>query len=82
MMHNDALTTVKVCGRELAVGDLREEQELEWDSEEYTDVEAIIIAECVFARAILFRAQFPRNYGPSHRESPLTRRAPRSIAGT
>ena len=29
--------------------DLREEGELEWDSEEYTDVEAIILAELLKA---------------------------------
>lgn len=43
--ENSSLTTIQFDGHELPVGDLAEEEELEWDSEEYTDVEAIIIAQ-------------------------------------
>eukprot|EP00966_Prymnesium_polylepis_P016805 387759-Prymnesium_polylepis.1 len=43
--NNSALSTIQFDGHELPIGDLFEEDELEWDSEEYTDVEAIIIAE-------------------------------------
>ena len=77
LVANGDLAKLKLATSTLSISDLKEDDELEWDSEEYTDVEAIIIAECALARAILFREQFPRNYGPSHRESPLTRRAPR-----
>jgi len=42
---NKSLTAIQFDGHELPVGELREEEELEWDSEEYTDVDAIIIAE-------------------------------------
>ena len=42
---NAALTSIQFDGHELSIGELFEEDELEWDSEEYTDVEAIIIAE-------------------------------------
>ena len=70
LVQNGDLAKLKLATSTLSISDLKEDDELEWDSEEYTDVEAIIIAECALARAILFRAQFPRNYGPSHRESP------------
>lgn len=43
--ENASLTTIQFEGHELPIGDLMEEDELEWDSEEYTDVEAIIIAQ-------------------------------------
>jgi len=43
--ENDALTTIQFGNHELSLSDLTEEEELEWDSEEYTDVEVIIIAE-------------------------------------
>ena len=42
---NVVLTVIHFDGHDLPVSDLREEDELEWDSEEYTDTEAIIIAE-------------------------------------
>jgi len=58
---NDGLTSVTVGGRELAVGDLREEGELEWDSEEYTDVEAIIFAELLKANTTVERLDLARN---------------------
>jgi len=46
--ENSSLTTIQFDGHELPIGELSEddpELELEWDSEEFTDVEAIIIAE-------------------------------------
>jgi len=43
--ENSRLTTIQFDGHELLVGDLSQEDELEWDSEEFMDVEAIIIAE-------------------------------------
>ena len=58
---NDALTTVKVGSSELAVGDLKEDEELEWDSEEYTDIEAIIIAELLKANTTVSRLDLARN---------------------
>jgi len=61
LVSNDELTTVKVGGSELAVGDMREEGELEWDSEEYTDVEAIIIAELLKANTSVARLDLARN---------------------
>jgi len=42
---NSSLLTIQFEGHELPIGDLLEEDELELDSEEYTDIEAIIIAE-------------------------------------
>jgi len=42
---NSAITAIHFDGHDLPIGDMNEEDELEWDSEEYTDVEAIIIAE-------------------------------------
>jgi len=61
---NTALTVIKFDGHDLPVGELREEEELEWDSEEYTDTEAIIIAEilktcenCLVTRLDLARNQ-------------------------
>ena len=43
------------------VGELREEDELEWDSEEYTDVEAILIAEFLKHSTKLTRLDLARN---------------------
>ena len=79
LVQNGDLAKLKLATSTLSISDLKEDDELEWDSEEYTDVEAIIIAECAAARAILFR-----NYPESPR---VTRRSPvvlppRSLAGT
>ena len=45
----------------LAVGDLREDDELEWDSEDYTDVDAIIIAELMKSNTSVNRLDLARN---------------------
>ena len=58
---NDDLTTIKLQGHELAVGDLKEDDELEWDSEEYNDVDAIIIAELMKANTTVNRLDLARN---------------------
>jgi hypothetical protein len=58
---NDKLSVVKFAAHELLVGELREEDEVEWDSEEYTDVEAIIIAEFVKNSSTLKRLDLARN---------------------
>jgi len=42
--RNEELKEIHFDGHDLPVGDLRTDDELEWDSEEYTDTEAIIIA--------------------------------------
>jgi len=61
LVSNDGLTTVKVGDSELAVGDMRDEGELEWDSEEYSDHEAIIIAELLKANTSVARLDLARN---------------------
>ena len=43
------------------MADLRDEDELEWDSEEYTDVEAIILAELLKANTCVHRLDLARN---------------------
>lgn len=58
---NEALTTIRCEGGELSVADLRDEDELEWDSEEYHDVEAIIIAEYMKTNTVLQRLDLARN---------------------
>jgi len=61
--ENDSLAVIQFDGHELPIGELTEEDELEWDSEEYTDVEAIIIAtllekdSCTVKRLDLARNQ-------------------------
>ena len=77
LVQNGDLAKLKLATSTLSISDLKEDDELEWDSEEYTDVEAIIIAECALARAILFRAQFraiTARVTASHR-SPVVLRA-------
>ena len=66
-MANGDLAKLKLATSTLSISDLKEDDELEWDSEEYTDVEAIIIAECALARAILFCAWISAQLRP---ESP------------
>ena len=61
LAENDSLTTVKVGSSELPIRDIREEDELEWDSEEYTDVEAIILAELLKANTRVHRLDLARN---------------------
>lgn len=58
---NDALTTIKFEGHSLSVSDLKEEDELEWDSEDYTDVEAILIAEFLKTNTSIKRLDLARN---------------------
>ena len=45
LARNSSLTVIHFDGHKLPVAELNEADELEWDSEEYADVEAIIIAE-------------------------------------
>ena len=58
---NASLTVIRFAGHDLSIGDLREEDELEWDSEEFTDLEAIIIAEFLKRNLILKRLDLARN---------------------
>ena len=58
---NGDLSTVKMPGHALAVGDLREDDELEWDSEDYTDVDAIIISELMKSNTSVNRLDLARN---------------------
>jgi hypothetical protein len=58
---NESLSEIKLVAHSLAVGDLKEEDELEWDSEDYTDVEAIIIAELLRANTTVKRLDLARN---------------------
>jgi hypothetical protein len=61
LVANTELTTIKCPGHELSVSDLRDEDELEWDSEEYNDLEAIIIAEYLKTNTELTRLDLARN---------------------
>merc|ERR1711924_587417 len=61
LVGNSNLKTIKFDGHELSVADLREEEELEWDSEEFHDVEAIIIAEFLKSNEALTRLDLARN---------------------
>lgn len=61
LAQNDSLATVQFADHSLAVGDLKEEDELEWDSEEYNDVDAIIIAELLKANTSVKRLDLARN---------------------
>jgi hypothetical protein len=58
---NEELTTLRLDGHELAISDLREDDELEWDSEEYTDVDAILIAEFLKNNTCVKRLDLARN---------------------
>jgi len=58
---NEALTSIKFAGHSLSISDLKEEDELEWDSEDYTDVEAILIAEFLRGNTCLKRLDLARN---------------------
>jgi len=61
LARNESLSSLKMAEHTLAIADLREEDELEWDSEEYTDNDAIIIAELLKANAIVKRLDLARN---------------------
>lgn len=58
---NSALTSISFSGHELSISDLREEDELDWDSEEFTDVVAILIAEYLKSNDCIKRLDLARN---------------------
>jgi len=58
---NDSLSVIHFDGHDLSVAELKEEEELEWDSEEFTDVEAIIIAEFLKRNTCIKRLDLARN---------------------
>lgn len=60
LARNSSLTKIKFADHSLAISDL-EEDELEWDSEEYTDIDAIIIAELLKANETVTRLDLARN---------------------
>jgi len=62
LASNSDLTVIKFASHELVIRELREEDELEWDSEEYTDVEAIFIAEFLKHTTQLKRLDLARNH--------------------
>jgi len=61
LFANTALTVIHFSGHDLPVGELKDEEELEWDSEEFTDVEAIIIAEFLKSNTSVKRLDLARN---------------------
>jgi hypothetical protein len=61
LAKNDSLTVVKTEKRSLELECLKEDDELEWDSEEYDDVDAIIIAEMLRANTTVARVDLARN---------------------
>lgn len=61
LARNESIATVKFEGHSLAVGELRDEDELEWDSEEYTDVDAIVIGELLRNNSTVSRLDLARN---------------------
>eukprot|EP00308_Calcidiscus_leptoporus_P004875 CAMPEP_0119374082 /NCGR_PEP_ID=MMETSP1334-20130426/28866_1 /TAXON_ID=127549 /ORGANISM="Calcidiscus leptoporus, Strain RCC1130" /LENGTH=265 /DNA_ID=CAMNT_0007392035 /DNA_START=70 /DNA_END=864 /DNA_ORIENTATION=- len=58
---NNSLSVIHFDGHDLSVAELKEEEELEWDSEEFTDVEAIIIAEFLKRNTCIKRLDLARN---------------------
>ncbi len=58
---NGSLSMVRCSGREMSVGSLADDDELEWDSEEYGDVEAIILAELLKPNTVVKRLDLARN---------------------
>jgi len=61
LAQNGELSTVTLSDHSLNVGEMRDEAELEWDSEEYTDIDAIIIAELLKANTEVKRLDLARN---------------------
>ena len=61
LAQNSDLSSIKVGSCELSVGDLADDDELEWDSEEYTNVEAIILAELLKKNTSVARLDLARN---------------------
>lgn len=58
---NSVLTSISFAGHDLSISDLREEDELDWDSEEFTDVVAILIAEYLKTNDSIKRLDLARN---------------------
>eukprot|EP00316_Scyphosphaera_apsteinii_P005613 CAMPEP_0119310832 /NCGR_PEP_ID=MMETSP1333-20130426/20455_1 /TAXON_ID=418940 /ORGANISM="Scyphosphaera apsteinii, Strain RCC1455" /LENGTH=258 /DNA_ID=CAMNT_0007315085 /DNA_START=65 /DNA_END=838 /DNA_ORIENTATION=- len=61
LCDNRRLSVIHFAGHDLSVAELKDEEELEWDSEEFTDVEAIIIAEFLKMNASIKRLDLARN---------------------
>jgi len=61
LCSNSELKTITYVSHKLTTEDLRENDELEWDGEDYTDVEAIIIAEFLKDNKELTRLDLARN---------------------
>jgi len=61
LASNAELTVIHFEGHDLNISELREEDELEWDSEEFTDVEAIIIAVLLRSNTTVMRLDLARN---------------------
>ena len=61
LARNESLTSIKLEGHTLPVGDLQDEDELEWDSEEYTDTDAILISQLLRANTTVKRLDLARN---------------------
>ena len=61
LYSNSELKTIVYDSHELTTEDLRENDELEWDGEDYTDVEAIIIAAFLKDNKELTRLDLARN---------------------
>ena len=64
LARNGGLSSVRFSDHTLSVGDLKEEDELEWDSEEYTDVDAVCGAPSARACASCARSSTPRSPAP------------------
>jgi len=58
---NDALIVIHFEGHDLSIADLKDEEELEWDSEEYSDIDAIFIAEFLKSNTSIKRLDLARN---------------------
>lgn len=58
---NTSLATIHFESHDMSVTDLADDDELEWDSEEYTDLEAIVIAELLKANTSVKRLDLARN---------------------
>ena len=61
LASNDALASIKFDGHTVDVESMRTDEELEWESEDYCDVEAIIIAELLKQNTSVSRLDLARN---------------------
>jgi len=61
LARNGGLEKVTFESHSLSVSEMKESEELEWDSEEYTDVDAIIIAELLKGNKSVERLDLARN---------------------